>query len=166
MMSSSLSMDYGNGVRRPNRIDNELTVVGFAGRGVQSDLALGDFPEGHDDLLIVVLVVNQGLGALEELFGPFGGNGDKGKPALNLFQAVFDADPGHFFPPWFCIIIISRIMTSRKTPWATLILTTVTLVALIFGLWELIEHSFFMHLDPIRFHLLYITRGIATSVLL
>lgn len=36
-------------------------------------------------------------------------------------------------------------MATRKTPWATLILTTVTLVALTFGLWE---------------------RGIATSVLL
>ena len=49
---------------------------------------------------------------------------------------------------------------------ATLLLSCVTILALIFSLWELLEHRYFRDLDYSTLHYLYITRGIASSLLL
>jgi PAS domain-containing protein len=50
--------------------------------------------------------------------------------------------------------------------WATLILSSLTIVALIFLIRELIEYSFFKDFDYRTLHYLYITRGTAVSLLL
>ena len=48
----------------------------------------------------------------------------------------------------------------------TLALSCVTLLALVFSVWELVEHRYFRGLDYSTLHYLYITRGIASSLLL
>ncbi len=48
----------------------------------------------------------------------------------------------------------------------TLALSCVTLLALVFALWELVERKYFRDLDYITLHYLYITRGIASSLLI
>jgi PAS domain S-box-containing protein len=50
--------------------------------------------------------------------------------------------------------------------WAILILGSLTLLAFIFLLWELIEKNFFKDLDYKTLHFLYITRGIIVSFIL
>ncbi len=50
--------------------------------------------------------------------------------------------------------------------WATLTLSTVSLVALVFAFWELVENRFFRDLDYVSLHYLYVSRGIASSILL
>jgi len=47
----------------------------------------------------------------------------------------------------------------------TLGLSCLTLLALVFSLWELIEHRYFRDLNYVTIHYLYITRGIATALL-
>lgn len=54
----------------------------------------------------------------------------------------------------------------RRWFWATLILSSVTIVAFVFGLWELLENHFFRDIDYATLHYLYITRGVASSMLL
>jgi PAS domain S-box-containing protein len=54
----------------------------------------------------------------------------------------------------------------RNWFWATLTLSSITVVALVLAVWELIENSFFSHLDYLTLHYLYITRGIAVSLVL
>ena len=55
---------------------------------------------------------------------------------------------------------------SRGWFWATLTLSSVSLVALVFAFWELVENRFFRDLDYVSLHYLYISRGIASSILL
>ncbi len=55
---------------------------------------------------------------------------------------------------------------SRGWFWATLALSSVSLVALVFAFWELVENRFFRDLDYVSLHYLYISRGIASSILL
>lgn len=50
--------------------------------------------------------------------------------------------------------------------WATLVLSCTTLLAVIFSAWELVEHRYFRSLDYATLHYLYITRGIASSLLI
>ncbi|HWP93061.1 MAG TPA: ATP-binding protein [Thermodesulfobacteriota bacterium] len=50
--------------------------------------------------------------------------------------------------------------------WATLILSSLTIVLFTFLLWELMENSLFEDLDYKTLHYLYITRGITVSLLL
>ena len=54
----------------------------------------------------------------------------------------------------------------RNWFWATLTLSSISVVALVLALWELIQNRFFSHLDYVTLHYLYITRGIAVSMLL
>lgn len=54
----------------------------------------------------------------------------------------------------------------RRWFWATLALSSVSLVALVFAAWEVIENRLFSHVDYVTLHYLYITRGIITSLLL
>jgi len=47
-----------------------------------------------------------------------------------------------------------------------LVLSCITVVALVFATWELVEHRFFQQFSYQRLHFLYITRGIISSLLL
>src|SRR5690349_18056234 len=50
--------------------------------------------------------------------------------------------------------------------WATLVLSSISIVALVFAFWELVENRFFRDLDYVSLHYLYISRGVVSSVLL
>jgi PAS domain S-box-containing protein len=50
--------------------------------------------------------------------------------------------------------------------WLTLTLSSITIVGFVFAVWELIENHLFRDLDYRSLHYLYITRGIASSLLL
>jgi PAS domain S-box-containing protein len=50
--------------------------------------------------------------------------------------------------------------------WATLVLSSVSITAIVFGIWELVEGRFFREANYLTLHYLYITRGIASSLLL
>ncbi len=54
----------------------------------------------------------------------------------------------------------------RRWFWATLILSSVSIVALVFAFWELVENHYFRDLNYVSLHYLYISRGIASSLLL
>ncbi len=54
----------------------------------------------------------------------------------------------------------------RRWFWVTLTLSSVSIVALVFAAWEVIENRLFSHVDYVTLHYLYITRGIITSLLL
>ncbi len=54
----------------------------------------------------------------------------------------------------------------RRWFWATLLLSSVSIAGVVFGVWELVESRFFRHVDYLTLHYLYITRGIASSLLL
>ena len=55
--------------------------------------------------------------------------------------------------------------TGRRWFLVTLGLSCVTLLAIVFTVWELVEHRYFRDLDYVTLHYLYITRGIASSLL-
>jgi len=50
--------------------------------------------------------------------------------------------------------------------WATLALSCITIVALVFAVWELVEHRYFQQFSYTRLHALYVTRGILSSLVL
>ncbi len=50
--------------------------------------------------------------------------------------------------------------------WATLLLSSVSVAALVFAAWELVESRFFRDLDYVTLHSLYVSRGVASSLLL
>jgi PAS domain S-box-containing protein len=50
--------------------------------------------------------------------------------------------------------------------WATLTLSSITIVAFVFAAWELVEGRYFRYADYMTLHYLYITRGVASSLLL
>ena len=54
----------------------------------------------------------------------------------------------------------------RQWFWATLMLSSITVVAVVFSAWELVENRFFRAADYVTLHYLYITRGILSSLLL
>lgn len=54
----------------------------------------------------------------------------------------------------------------RRWFWATLVLSSITIVSVVFAAWELIENRFFRGADYLTVHYLYITRGILSSLLL
>jgi PAS domain S-box-containing protein len=54
----------------------------------------------------------------------------------------------------------------RRWFWATLILSSISIVAVVFAFWELVENHFFREADYVSLHYLYISRGIASSLLL
>ncbi len=54
----------------------------------------------------------------------------------------------------------------RNWFWLTLTLSSITVVALVLALWELIENRFFRNLDYLTLHYLDLTRGIAVSLIL
>lgn len=58
------------------------------------------------------------------------------------------------------------VLQQRRWMWGTLVLSSISIVALVFAFWELVENRFFHDLDYVSLHYLYISRGIASSVLL
>ena len=54
----------------------------------------------------------------------------------------------------------------RRWFWVTLALSSITIAAAVFASWELIENRFFRNVDYVTLHYLYITRGMASSLLL
>lgn len=54
----------------------------------------------------------------------------------------------------------------RQWVWATLIISSVTIIAAVFAGWELLENRFFRDVDYVTLHYLYVTRGIGSSLLL
>ena len=61
---------------------------------------------------------------------------------------------------------MSGTARERRWVWATLALSSITIAATVFSAWEVIENRFFSHADYVTLHYLYITRGIASSLLL
>ena len=61
---------------------------------------------------------------------------------------------------------MGRPTQQRNWFWVTLVLSSITVVALVLAIWELIENRFFRHLDYVTLHYLYISRGIAVSLIL
>jgi PAS domain S-box-containing protein len=63
------------------------------------------------------------------------------------------------------------VMSSDKFPerrwfWATLALSCVSIVGVVFAVWELLESHFFRDADYLTLHYLYISRGVVSSFLL
>ncbi len=56
--------------------------------------------------------------------------------------------------------------TNSRRFFLTLALSCITVVALVFSLWELVEHHYFRDLNYRTLHYLYITRGIASSLMI
>jgi PAS domain S-box-containing protein len=54
----------------------------------------------------------------------------------------------------------------RRWFWATLVLSSVSIVGFVFAIWELIESHFFRDADYLTLHYLYISRGVGSSFLL
>jgi PAS domain S-box-containing protein len=50
--------------------------------------------------------------------------------------------------------------------WATLVLSSTSIVAFVFAIWELLQNRLFREMDYVALHRLYITRGVASSLLL
>ncbi len=57
-------------------------------------------------------------------------------------------------------------MGEKRWFWATLTLSSVTIVSIVFAAWEVAENRFFRNATYVTLHYLYITRGVATSLLL
>lgn len=57
-------------------------------------------------------------------------------------------------------------MREKHWFWATLTLSSITIVSVVFAGWELVESRFFRDANYLTLHYLYITRGVASSLLL
>ena len=57
-------------------------------------------------------------------------------------------------------------MDEKRWFWATLTLSSITIVAVVFAAWELVENRFFRDANYLTLHYLYITRGVASSLVL
>lgn len=57
-------------------------------------------------------------------------------------------------------------MDEKRWFWATLTLSSITIVSVVFAVMELAENRFFRDADYVTLHYLYITRGIVSSLLL
>jgi PAS domain S-box-containing protein len=60
----------------------------------------------------------------------------------------------------------ARPRTESRWFWATLLLSSVSIVALVFAAWELVESHFFRDIDYVTLHYLYVSRGVASSLLI
>ncbi len=63
---------------------------------------------------------------------------------------------------------VSRPERAREPAWfwSTLVLSSASIVALVFAVWELVENRYFRDADYLTLHYLYITRGVGSSLLL
>jgi PAS domain S-box-containing protein len=63
-------------------------------------------------------------------------------------------------------VFMSEVASERRWFWATLMLSSISIVAVVFAFWELVENHFFSDLNYVELHYLYISRGIVSSLLL
>ncbi len=61
---------------------------------------------------------------------------------------------------------MERVQREARWFWATLMLSSASIVAVVFASWELVENRFFRDVDYVTLHALYMTRGMASSLLL
>jgi PAS domain S-box-containing protein len=54
----------------------------------------------------------------------------------------------------------------RRWFWATLALSSISIIGLVFAVWELLESHFFRDVDYLTLHYLYVSRGVVSSLLL
>jgi len=54
----------------------------------------------------------------------------------------------------------------RRWFWATLVLSSISIVGFVFAVWELLESRFFRDVDYLTLHYLYVSRGVVSSFLL
>ncbi len=54
----------------------------------------------------------------------------------------------------------------RRWFWATLALSSISIVGVVFAVWELLESHFFRDVDYLTLHYLYVSRGVVSSFLL
>lgn len=59
-----------------------------------------------------------------------------------------------------------RAGQQRQWFWVTLALSSVTITAVVFSAWELVESHYYRHVDYLTLHYLYISRGIVSSLVL
>ena len=57
-------------------------------------------------------------------------------------------------------------MGEKQWFWATLTLSSITIVSVVFAAWELVENRYFRDANYLTLHYLYISRGIASSLVL
>ncbi|MGA2182929.1 MAG: ATP-binding protein [Bryobacteraceae bacterium] len=57
-------------------------------------------------------------------------------------------------------------MGEKQWFWATLTLSSITIVSVVFAAWELVENRYFRDANYLTLHYLYITRGVASSLVL
>ncbi len=57
-------------------------------------------------------------------------------------------------------------MRGKQWFWATLTLSSITIVSVVFAAWELVENRYFRDADYLTLHYLYVTRGVASSLVL
>src|ERR1019366_5405837 len=57
-------------------------------------------------------------------------------------------------------------MPEKRWFWATLTLSSITIVSVVLAAWELVENRLFRDANYITLHYLYVTRGVASSLLL
>ncbi|HEV2446194.1 MAG TPA: PAS domain S-box protein, partial [Candidatus Sulfopaludibacter sp.] len=57
-------------------------------------------------------------------------------------------------------------MSEKRWFWATLTLSSITIVSVVFAAWEVLENRFFRYANYVTLHYLYLTRGVASSLLL
>ena len=57
-------------------------------------------------------------------------------------------------------------MPEKRWFWATLTLSSITIVSVVLAAWELVENQLFRYANYVTLHYLYITRGVASSLLL
>src|SRR5579864_7182357 len=57
-------------------------------------------------------------------------------------------------------------MHEKRWFWATLTLSSNTIVSVVLAAWELAENRFFRDANYVTLHYLYITRGVASSLIL
>lgn len=63
-------------------------------------------------------------------------------------------------------LVMSDVVSERRWFWATLMLSSISIVAVVFAFWELVENHFFSELNYVQLHYLYISRGVVSSMLL
>jgi PAS domain S-box-containing protein len=61
---------------------------------------------------------------------------------------------------------MNREKNETRWFWVTLLLTSVSVVMVVFAAWELVENRFFRDVDYVTLHYLYISRGVVSSLLL
>lgn len=61
---------------------------------------------------------------------------------------------------------MSDDLPERRWFWATLVLSSISIIGFVFAVWELLESHFFRDVDYLTLHYLYVSRGVVSSLLL